>query len=61
MQEADEGSVPGPGGKGNLLQHPGLQKVMDRGAWGSTVQGVAKSQIRLKGLSTYTRSLDQSI
>ena len=28
---------------------------MDRGAWGATVSGVAKSQTRLKRLSTHSR------
>ena len=29
---------------------------MDRGAWRATVHGVAKSQTRLKRLSTHTRT-----
>ena len=48
----DRGSVPGlgrspGGGNGNPLQYSCLQNPMDRGAWGATVHGVAKSQTRL--------------
>ena len=32
---------------GNPLQHSCLENSMDRGAWLATVQGVAKSQIKL--------------
>ena len=32
----------------NRLQYPCLENSMDRGAWRATVQGVAKSQTRLK-------------
>ena len=51
----DVGSIPGsrrsPGeGNGNLLQYSCLGSPMDRGAWQSTVHGVAKSQIQLKWL-----------
>ena len=43
------GSIPGlgrsPGEKnGNPLQYSCLEKSMDRGAWWTTVHGVAKSQ-----------------
>ena len=38
---------------GNPLQYTCLEKPMDRGAWRGTVHGVAKSQTRLKGLSTH--------
>ena len=31
-------------GNGNPLQYSCLEDVMDRGAWGATVLGVAKSQ-----------------
>ena len=31
--------------------------LMERGAWQATVHGVTKSQIQLKGLSTYAFSL----
>ena len=48
----DKGSIPGsrrsPGeGNGNLLQYSCLGNAMDRGAWWTTVYGVAKSQTRL--------------
>ena len=54
----DAGSVPGsgrsPGGQhGNPLQYSCLENSMDRGAWQPTVHGVAKSQVRLKSLSTH--------
>ena len=46
------GSIPGLGicprkGNGNPLQYPCLGNPMDRGAWETTVHGVAKSQKRL--------------
>ena len=46
----DVGLIPGsrrsPGeGNGNLLQYSCLGSPMNRGAWQSTVHGVAKSQI----------------
>ena len=45
----DEGSIPGSGrspggGHGNPLQYSCLENPMDRGAWGSTVHGVAESR-----------------
>ena len=40
------GRSPG-GGNGNLLQYSCLENPMDRGAWQTTVHGVAKSQTRL--------------
>ena len=48
----DMGSIPGSGrspgeGNGNPLQYSCLKNPMDRGAWGATVHGVAKSQARL--------------
>ena len=48
----DAGSIPGlgrspRGGHGNPLQYYCLENPMDRGAWGTTVHGVAKSQTRL--------------
>ena len=48
----DEGSIPAwwrsPGeGNGNRLQYSCLENSMDRGAWWATVNGVAKSWIRL--------------
>ena len=53
----DVGSIPGlgrfPGGEhGNLLQYSCLENPMDRGAWQTTVHGVAKSHTQLKQLST---------
>ena len=39
------------GGHGNPLQYSCLENPMDRGAWRATVNGVAKSQTRLKRLS----------
>ena len=46
------------GGNGNPLQYSCLGNPMDRGAWGATVHGVAKSQTRL---SSYVMSLFFSI
>ena len=48
----DPGSIPGLGrspgeGNGDPLQYPGLENLMDRGAWWATVHGVAKSRARL--------------
>ena len=53
----DVGSILGlgrsAGGKhGNPLQYSCLENPMDRGTWWATVHGVAKSQTRLKQLST---------
>ena len=53
----DAGLIPGLGrspgeGHGNPLQYSFLENPMDRGAWWTTVHGVAMSQTRLKGLST---------
>ena len=45
----DLGSIPGLGrspGKGNPLQCSGLENPMDRGAWQTTVCGVAQSRTR---------------
>ena len=58
----DMGSVPGwgrspEGGNGNPLQYSFLENPMDRGAWWTTVHGVAKSQTQLKGLSTAQMNL----
>ena len=39
-------------GNGNLLQYSCLENPKDRGAWQAAVHGVAKSQTRLKRLST---------
>ena len=54
----DSGLFPGwgrsPGGRNdNLLQYSCLKNPVDRRAWRTTVYGVTKSQIRLKGLSTH--------
>ena len=51
----DVGSIPGSGrgpggGHGNPLQYSCLENPMDRGAWRTTVQRVAKSRTRLKRL-----------
>ena len=48
----DLGSIPGSGrspeeGNGNPLQYSSMESAMDRGAWWSTVHGVAKSQTSL--------------
>ena len=40
-------------GHGNPLQYSCLENPMDRGTWWATVHGVAKSQTRLKQLSTH--------
>ena len=45
----DAVSIPGSGtspgvGNGNLLQQSCLEHSMDRGAWWTTVLGIAKSQ-----------------
>ena len=47
------GRSPG-GGHGNPLQYSCLENPMDRGVWQATVHRVAKSQTRLKQLSTCT-------
>ena len=52
-----EGSIPGLGrspgrGNGTPLQYPCLENPMDRGAWWATVNGVTKSGVGLKWLST---------
>ena len=54
----DVGSIHGlgrslGGGHGNPLHYSCLKNSIDRGAWGATVDGVAKSQIQLKQLSTH--------
>ena len=53
------GSIHGSGrfpgaGHGNPLQYSFWENPMDRGAWRATAYGVAKSQTRLKRLSTHT-------
>ena len=54
----DMGLIPGSGrspgeGNGNPPQYSCLENTMDRGAWWARVHGVAKSQTRLKRLSTH--------
>ena len=44
------------GGHGNPLHYSCLENCMDRGAWQAVVQWIAKSQTRLKQLSTYTQT-----
>ena len=53
----DLGSIPGSGrspgeGNDNPLQYSCLENPRDRGAWGATVQGVAKSWTRLSDFSS---------
>ena len=55
--EGDLGLIPGSGrspgeGNGNPLQYSCLKNPMDRGAWGATVHGVAKSQTRLSDFTS---------
>ena len=47
-------------GNGNSLQYPCLENLMDRGAWGSSVHGVAKSWARLTDwhLLTYLQDIE---
>ena len=57
----DGSSIPGPGrspggGHGNPLQFSYLENPMDVGDWQATVPRDAKSQTRLKQLSTRTHS-----
>ena len=42
---------------GNPLQYPCLENPMDRGAWGLSVPGVAKSRTQLKQLSIHAHRL----
>ena len=56
------GSIPGLGrspgeGNGNPFQYSCLENPMDRGAWWTTVHGVAKSQTRLR---SFTFTLEPS-
>ena len=53
----DLGSIPGLGrspgeGNGNPLQYSCLKNPMDRGAWWTTVHGVAESQTRLSDFTS---------
>ena len=52
----DLGLIPGSGrspgeGNGNPLQYSCLENPMDRGPWGATIHGVAKSQTQLSNFS----------
>ena len=38
---------------GNIFQHSCLENPVDRGTWWATVHKVAKSQTKLRQLSTY--------
>ena len=54
----DANSIPGSGrspggGPENPLQYSCLENPMDRAAWWATVHSIAKSQRRLKQLSTH--------
>ena len=56
----DRDSLPGlqrslGGGNSKPLQYSCLENPIDTGVWRSTVHGVAKSQTRLKQLSTHVR------
>ena len=56
----DAGSIPesgssSGGGHSNPLQYSCLEKPLDRGAWGTVVQRVAKSQTRLS-MHTHTHT-----
>ena len=58
----DQGSVPGLGrspgeGLGNPLQYSCLENPTGRGAWQATVHRFAKSQTRLKQLSTQATTM----
>ena len=51
LDAGDLGSIPGSGrspreGNGNPLQYSCLENLMDRGAWGATVQGVTKNRMQ---------------
>ena len=57
----DSGSIPGSGkslgeGHGSPLQYFCLDSPMDRGAWGATVPGNARSQTQLKDQINYLRT-----
>ena len=48
-------------GHGNPLWYSCLENPMDRGAWWAAVHGIAKSQTRLKRLSTHTHISSPSL
>ena len=52
------GISPG-GGHGNPLYYSCLENPMDRGTWRTTVHQVAKSQTRLKRLSTHVHTFQK--
>ena len=54
----ESGRSPGEG-NGYPLKYSRLEKSMDRGAWGATVHGVAKSRTWLKRLSKHTSTVVQ--
>ena len=55
------GSGRSPGeGNGNSLQYSCLENLMDRGAWRTTVHGVAKSQIQLSNWE-HTALTDETV
>ena len=49
------GRSPG-GGHGNSLQYSCLENSMDRGAWGATVHGVAKSWPQLNDYAQHSKA-----
>ena len=63
--DTDVDSIPGSGrslggGNGNPLQYSCMRNPMDRGAWGATVYGVAKSWTQLNvqmPVCTHTASI----
>ena len=60
----DAGLIPGSGrsprgGHGSPLQYSCLENPMDRGTWRTTVHQVAKSQTRLKRLSTHVHTFQK--
>ena len=62
VNAGDVGLIPESGrppevGNGNLLQYSYLETSMNRGAWGATVHGVAKSR---EQLSTRTHTHTQN-
>ena len=62
----DVSSIPGSGrspggGHINLLRYSCLENPMDRGAWWAPIQGVAKSQTRLKQLSIHVGPLRANV
>ena len=53
----DKGEMRGRDGNGTPLQYSCLENPMDGGAWWAAVHGVAKSQTRLKRLSSSSSKL----